>query len=243
VLPAVRAHAIAPVPPCAGPPSPAYAALGTSPHFAVFHSDDLTDNWPLAACAGLPVQRPALLIATAGRFAGPPDSDALLTHIGAISSRIGTRYWSITDRRWEKLVTDAYALRAPDLRARAPDFTALEMKSGRELYFAQKDNRSSSPVIYRLHVRDLAPSGFVLEEENVTPIRFLLVTIYGTGAIRSVSFLHKDANNTWDYYALTDILAEPPLFGSSERSAINRAAAQFRSIAGLPTDQDPPAAP
>jgi uncharacterized protein DUF6675 len=242
VLPAT-AHAFAPVPPCAGAPVPAYAALGAPPNIEVFHAANLGRDWPLSACAGLPTNVPELLIAVAGRFVGAQDRDALLARIGAISASIGVHYWSVTDRRWENLVTGAYALTGPRLGSRRPDFTADEMKSGQEFYFAQDDNRSSAPVIYRVRIRDLAPGGFTLESENVTPVQYFFLTIYRPGDLRSEVFLQREAGDAWDYYSLTAIAAEPPLFGASERSYVNRAGAQFRHIAGIPTDREPPAAP
>lgn len=241
-LPAA-AHATSPTPPCAGAPAPAYAAPGEPPQLAVFHAADLDSDWPPDACANLPSPRPALLIAMAGRFVGPRERDALLTHIGAISARAGIRYWSVTDRCWEPLVTVAHAISTRQSQLRRPDFTAEEMKGGHDLYFAQQDNRSSSAVIFRMRIRDLTPGGFVVESENVSPVRYSILTIYAPGDLRSDVFLREDLQGNWDYYALTAIGAEPLPFGASERSYVNRALAMFRHIAGIATDLEPPAAP
>jgi hypothetical protein len=238
-----NAHAVGPVPPCAGVAVPAYAALGAPPNIAVLRAADLGSNWPVDACAGLPSHPPALVVAVSGRFVGPQDRDALLARIGAISKRIGTRYWSVTDRAWERLVTGAYALTGPRLEAPRPDFTADEMKSGQKLYYAQDDNRSSSPVIYGMRIRELTPHSFILEGENVTRMQYLFLTVYGPGDLRSEVFLRKEAAAEWDYYSLTAVAKEFRLFGEPERSYVNRAVAQFRYIAGIATDQEPPAAP
>ena len=237
------AHAAGPTPPCAGAPVPAYAAIGAPPHIMIFHGAELGRDWRPDACANLPARPPALLIGVAGRFAGPPGRDALLARIGAISTRAGMRYWSVTDARWDILVTGAAALAGPRLELRRPDFTAAELASGQELFFMQDDNRSSSTVIYHMRIRGLTPRGFVLETENLSPVQYLIMTIYRPGDLRSEVFLEKDAEGGWDYYGLTAIAAEPRLFGASERSSINRAVALFRYIAGIPTDRDPPAAP
>ena len=237
------AHAAGPTPPCAGAPVPAYAAIGAPPHIMVFHGAALGRDWPLDTCANLPASPPALLIALAGRFAGPPDRDALLARIGAISTLAGMRYWSVLDARWDELVTGAAALAGPRLELRRPDFTAAELATGRELYFVQDDNRSSAPVIYRLQIRGQTPRGFVVETENLSPVRYLIMTIYRPGDLRSEVFLEKNAQDGWDYYGLTAIAAGPRLFGTSQRSSVNRAVALFRHIAGIPTDQEPPAAP
>jgi hypothetical protein len=237
------AHATGPVPPCAGAPVPAYSALGAPPNIAVFRPADPGGTWPIDVCAGLSPHPPALLIALSGRFLGPQDRDVLLTRIGAISMRIGTRYWSVTDRAWETLVSGAYALTGPRLDSRRPDFTADEMKSDQELYYAQDDNRSSSPVVYAMRIRKLTPRSFILEGENVTPVRYFFLTMYRPGDLSSEVFLRKQASGEWDYYSLTGVAAELGPFGGSERSYINRAVAQFRYIAGIATDQEPPAAP
>ena len=237
------ADTVGPVPPCAGAPVPAYGTVGAPPNIGVFHGTDLDNQWPLDGCAGLPARRPALLVAVAGRFAGSHDRDGLLARIGAISSRIATRYWSVTDRRWENLVTGAFALTGPRLELRRTDFTVAEMRSGQKLYFAQEDNRSSAPVIYGMRIRSLTPRGFILEGENVTSVRYLFVTVYGPGDLHSAVFLQQNAQGEWEYYSLTAIASEPPLISGSYRSSVNRAVAQFREIAGIPTDREPPAAP
>jgi len=243
LAPHPAAHAAVPTPPCAGTPVPAYAAIGAPPHIMIFHGAELGRDWPLDACANLPARSPALLIGLAGRFAGPPDRDALLARIGAISTLAGMRYWSVLDARWDALVTGAAALAGPRPELRRPDFTAAELASGQDFYFVQDDNRSSAPVIYRMQIRGLTPHGFVVETENLSPVRYLIMTIYRPGDLRSEIFLGEDPQGGWDYYGLTAIAAEPRLFGTPQRSSINRAAALFRHIAGIPTDQEPPAAP
>jgi hypothetical protein len=54
-------------------------------------------------------------------------------------------------------VTEASALSAPDSDRRRADFTAAEMASGEDLFFAQSDNRSSKEVLYRLRVLEMRP--------------------------------------------------------------------------------------
>lgn len=230
------------VPPCAGASVPAYAAPGEAPKIMTLRNTELDADWPPPLCAYLPASRPALLVALAGRFSGAQDRDALLMRWGAISTHTRIRYWSVTDHRWERLVIRAEALAGARTDMARADFAADEMVSGRDLYFAQEDNRSSAPVIYRMRLHDVTAHGFVVETENVSAVRYLLMTIYRPGDLRSVVFLEQDSQGDWDYYALTAIAAEPRLFGASERSYINRAVALFRHIAGIPTDLEPPAA-
>lgn len=235
------AAAAGPTPPCAGSAVPAYAPLGQPPAFAVFRRSDLAD-WRPDACAHLPIAPPARLLALAGRIAGPLERDALLTRFGAISQQRGIRYWSVTDRRWLVLVTGAEALSGPTLALRRSDFTADELKAGQDLYFAQQDNRSSAPVIFRMRIRDLTPGSFVFETENVTPVRYLMIQIYPAAGLHTLIYLERADDGAWNYYSLNEIVSENHLFAASDKSFVNRAIAFFRLFAGIPTDREPAAA-
>jgi hypothetical protein len=237
-LPAVAAG---PIPPCARLPVPLYPALGQPPAIAIFHRGDLTD-WPPDACAHFRAVQPALLVALAGRFTGPVDRDGVLARFGAISQQRGIRYWSVTDRRWQALVIDAEALSGPGLAQRRADFTVAELTAGQDLYFAQQDNRSSAPVIYRLRVRDVTPRGFLVETENVTPVRYLVMQVYGVGDLHMLDYLERAEDGAWNYYAINEIDSKSRFFAASDKSYVNRAAALFRFFAGIPTDREPPAA-
>jgi hypothetical protein len=223
---------------------PAYTNPGEAPTVQVYRGADLGGDWRTAACAPWLSPRPTLIIALAGRFASNDDVDALLARFGAISTLADVRYWSVTDRQWERLIQQAVALREPDLGAPRPDFTPAELKGGENFYFAQRDNRSSAAVIYRLGVHNLTPRGFVFESENVTPVKFFFLTVYPPGSLRTVVFLDRNRSGGWDYYGMTEIGADnAPFAGSLEKSSVNRAVALFRHIAGIPTDREPPAAP
>jgi hypothetical protein len=117
------------------------------------------------------------------------------------------------------------------------------MKDGQDRFFAQRDNRSSNDVIDRLRVRGASSERVVIELENVTAVRFLLVSLFAPGDLRSVYFLECHGAEGWDYYSTMRI--GPGASASAEdheKSYMNRAAAPFRHLAGIPTDQEPPAA-
>jgi hypothetical protein len=175
-------------------------------------------------------------------MAGPLDRDALLTRFGAISQQRGIRYWSVTDQRWQTLVTGAEALSGPDLALKRSDFTAAELTAGQDLYFAERDNRSSTPVIYRMRIRDVTPQSFVVETENLTPVRYLMMQVYRAGDLHTSIYVRRATDNAWNYYSLNEIVSESRLFAAGDKSYVNRAVAFFRLFAGIPTDREPPAA-
>ncbi len=232
-----------PRPPCAGPPSPAYPEPGGQPVVRVWSAGE-TGAWTPPACTGWRPLPFRVLVATAGRFHHQGTVEDLLERLGAVSTLTSVRYWSVTDGRWRDLITDAFALEGPDAAKRRPDFRAAEMKVGTDLYFAQNDNRSTGDVVYRLRVREIAPDRLVVETENVGPVRYLLVPMAGPGDLQAVYFLTRSAPGLWDYYSLarTGTGASRFLEGH-EASYVNRAAALFRHVAGLATDQGPPPAP
>lgn len=233
-----------PRPPCAGPPSPAYPEPGGQPVVRVWSAGEPGADWTPPACTGWRPLPSRVLVATAGRFAHRGTAEDLLERLGAVSALTTVRYWSVSNGRWLDLVTDASALAGPDAAERRPDFRAAEMKVGADLYFAQDDNRSTGVVVYRLRVRESAPDRLVVDTENVSPMRYLLLPLAGPGDIQAVYFLSRSAPGFWDYYGLarTGAGASPFLEGH-EASYVNRAVALFRHLAGLPTDQGPPPAP
>jgi hypothetical protein len=145
----------------------------------------------------------------------------------------GIRYWSVTDEQWRVLVTRSTAVKSATSAERRADFSAAEMKQGRDLFFAQRDSRSTGEVVYRMRVLEAAPDRLVVESENVSPIRTFVFTWFKPGELRSAG--------VWHYYALTAVGAKQS--DSNMRSLINRAAALYRYVSGQQTDHEPPLAP
>jgi hypothetical protein len=233
-----------PVPPCEDGPVPAIPAAGAAPNVALWHRVDLPTGWRLPACVSDYGSTAELIVTLAGRFTGNDDEDRVLERFGAISRFVTLRYWSITDRRWESLVTRANAVESSDFSTVRSDFTAAEMRSGRALYFSQEDNRSTSSVLYRLQCRIIGGGGFVIEIENISSVRYLLLQVFPAGALRVSYFLNHRASGAWDFYSLTQVgTGTAAIALKSERSFINRAVAAYRFTAGIATDADPPLAP
>jgi hypothetical protein len=234
----------APQPPCGAAPSPAYADLGSTPAVRVWTGDELGADWTPPPCTGwrpLPFRS---LVAAAGRFRHQGGVEDLLARFGAVSTLTAIRYWSVSDKRWQTLITNASALEGPDAAKRRPDFSVAEMRGGIDLYFAEDDNRSTGDVVYRLRVRETAPDRLVVETENVSSVRYLLLPLAGPGDLQALYFLERRSANEWGYYSLARTGAgTSSLTEGHEASYVNRAVALFRHLAGLPTDQGPPAAP
>jgi hypothetical protein len=180
-------------------------------------------------------------VALAGSFRHEGGAADLLKVFGRISSLRGIRYWSVGDGGWRTLVTGAAALDGPGTRRRRADFGPAEMTRGADLYFAQEDSRSSGEVVYRMRVLDDGPDRVVIAVENTTSVRFLLVPLFAPGDLRCTSYLERLSPGVWGYYALWGIRASAQTSGH-EASSVNRSLAFYRHVAGIPTDQEPPAA-
>ncbi len=114
---------------------------------------------------------------------------------------------------------------------------------GSDQYYLENDNRSGK-IVQRMAVRERMPTRVVISIENLTPVRFLFVTLFEPGALQSVEFLELISPGVWGIYLLTRVgEGVSALAGGHEASYINRTAAMYRHLAGIPTDAEPPAAP
>lgn len=230
--------------PCGVAPVPSYANPGAAPNVRAWSSGKLTRDWVPQACTGWSSPGFAELVAVAGSFRHVGDVSDLLSRIGTISSLKGIRYWSTTEKSWRPLVTEAYALSSADPEQKRPDFTAAEMAKGRSMFFAQSDNRSTGRTVYRQRVLEGDLDRLVVDCENVTPVRMMILPLFGSGDLQSVYFLERRAPGVWNFYSLSRARAGSSLLSSGhDTSYINRAVAFYRHVAGIPTDMNPPAAP
>jgi len=227
--------------PCGEGPGPAYPQPGAPPITRVWATRD--SGWVPPSCTGWGELGYTTLVAIAATVRLPEGDEDLLRRIGAISELAGVRYWSSTHGRWQTLILGARALRGPSVSEERADFAPRELALGKDLYFRQEDNLAGKAV-YRLRVLDLAPDHVVFETENVTPIRYLFVTLFGPRELQSIYFLSRQSPHVWRYYNLSRTGAKASrLTSGHEASSLNRAVALFRHYAGIPTDQEPPAAP
>jgi hypothetical protein len=225
-----------PRPPCAeGKPAPDYPSPGASPAVQTWTK---SEGWSPPSCTGWGPTGTGVLVALAARFRFGGTSDALLSRFGTVSSLKGLRYWSVSEGGWRTLIADAFALDGPGLERKRPDFALSEMKGGKDLFFAQKDNRSAGDVVYRLQVKEMNATRLVVAIENASPVTRFMLTLFNPGDLRSLHFLEREGPGVWNYYGLAwagettaSRLAVP------QASYVNRAKALYGHFAGLPEMQ------
>jgi hypothetical protein len=229
-------------PPCGVAPLPPFAEPGMPPNVRAW-SGKAAREWLPAACTGWTTAGFDVVVALAGSFRFDGEVEDLLGRIGAVSELKGIRYWSTTEKAWHPLVTEAFALNGPDVDQKRPDFPGAQLANGQKAFFAQADNRSSGKTVYRLRVVALDRDRLVVETENVTAVKMAILTMFGAGDLQSLYYLERRASGVWGYYNLSRTRAASSMLPSaSEASYINRAVAYYRHFAGIPTDQEPPAA-
>ena len=199
--PALAAPRVEPSPACTSPVWPASAHLGSPPNVAEWPLYQPPLDWDLQPCLGWELRRFTSFVAVVGTFRAA-GMDAVLSRLGAVSTLKDIRYWSVTDRRLEPLIFDAFALEAPVLRGGRADFTPQEMQTGRDLFFTQHDNRSSAPVRYRMRVVERRSDSLVVDIANENRVRLFLLTLFEPGDVRTALFITRTANDTWTCYAL-----------------------------------------
>ena len=241
-----QAHGYAqsgPQPPCGKEPVPPYPGLDDAAIVKLWSKSDFGRDWKPPACTGWTEVGFTTLVTTVARFRHTSGAEGLLRHIGAISELVGMRYWSTTHKQWQTLIVDAYALSGMRPSQRRQDFTPDEMKEGKVLYFQQVDNLSGK-AIYRMHVAEASADRLVVDVENVSAMRYLFITVFHPGEMQSIYFLDRESDNVWRYYSIVRTGKNANgLVAGNESSAVNRAVAFYRHLVGIPTGQEPPAAP
>jgi hypothetical protein len=231
-----------PQPPCAGSAEPAYPALDAPPVVKVWNSAAVGQSWKPPVCTGWEAVDVSTVVATAARLRFSGGAEGLRRRIGAISETAGTLYWSTAQKRWQKLILEAHASATSDSDQARPDFALAEIAEGRTLFFEQEDNLFGN-VTYRMHIRKASPAAIVFDVENTTALRYLTIPVFQPGQAQSIYYLDKESAEVWRYYAIARTVGKAgTLLSGHESSAINRAVALYRRLAGIPGDLEPPAA-
>jgi hypothetical protein len=240
-----QAHAYAqvgPQPPCGKEAVPPYPGLDHPPIVKFWSESDFSRAWRPPACTGWAEAGFSTLTTTVARFRYTAGAEGLLRHIGATSELAGMRYWSTTHKQWQTLIVKAHALSGPEPSRGREDFTPDEMQASKALYFEQVDNLSGTAV-YRMHITEASDDRIVFDVENVSSMRYSFVTLFHPGEMQSVYFLDRESESVWRYYSIARTGRNASRLATGhESSSINRAVAFYRSLAGIPTDQEPPAA-
>jgi hypothetical protein len=152
------------------------------------------------------------------------------------------RYWSVTHKQWQTLIVSAHALTGPQPSRRRQDFTLGEMTQGKVFYLEQTDNLSGAST-YRMRIAEASADRLVFDVENVGAIRYLFLTLFDPGQMQWIYFLDRESEDVWRYYGIVRTGRNASRLATEhESSSINRAVAFYRTLAGIPTDQEPPAA-
>ena len=229
-----------PRPPCRGAGTLAYPGLGKPPITSVWSGRDR--SWAPPACTEWQAPGYTTLVETYGTVRLPGGDEGLLRRIGAISSLSGVRYWSTTHGRWQTLVVRAAARTGSSTEVERGDFSLRELTAGMDLFFEQEDNLTGSAV-YRLRVLEAGADRVVFATENAGTIHYWLKTLFHPGDLQSVHFFEREGPDVWRYHGLSRTgQGASRLAASHPASAVNRAVAFYRHYAGIPTDQEPPAA-
>jgi hypothetical protein len=239
-----QAHGYAqlgPQPPCGNEPVPFYPGLEDSAIVKSWSKADVGGDWRPPVCTVWTAVGFTTLVTTVARFRHTSEAEGLRRHIGAISELAGMRYWSTTHKQWQTLIVDAYALTGLQPSERREDFTIDEVKAGKVLYFVQVDNLSGKAV-YRMHIAEASADRLVFDVENVSPMRYLFMTVFHPGEMQSIYFLDRESENVWRYYSIVRTGKNANRLTGNESSAVNRAVAFYRYMVGIPTGQEPPAA-
>ena len=232
-----------PLPPCGSTTAPPYPDMDKSPTAKAWDRSDLSRDWIPPACTGWTTPGFTNLVVTVALFRHSSGVEGLLRRIGAISELAGMRYWSTTRKRWQTLIVDAYALPGPAGGRRREDFPPDEIVTGKYLYFQQEDNLSGK-AIYRTHIQSASPDRLVFDTENISAVRYLMWPLFRPGELQSIYFLDRESADVWSYYSISRTGRNAGrLTGGHDASSINRAVAFYRHLAGIPTDQEPPASP
>jgi hypothetical protein len=231
-----------PEPPCGREPVPPYPSLDNSPTVKFWRESDTGHDWRPPACTGWAATGYSTLVTTVARFRYTSGPEGLLRHIGAISELAGLRYWSTTHKQWRTLILTAHALTGPQSGNPRQDFTPDEMNQGKVLYFEQADNLSGAAA-FRMRIAQVSADRVVVNTENVSVMRLLLVTLFHPAEVQSICFLDRESADVWRYYGIARTGRNASrLAAGHEASSINRAVAFYRFLAGIPGNQEPPAA-
>lgn len=231
-----------PQPPCGTEAVPPVPDVEHSPAVKVWDRASLGLDWIPPACLGWAEPGFTTMVTTSARFRNSAGAEGMLRRVGAISGLTGIRYWSTTHKRWQPLIVSASALTGPGHGARRQDFSTGDLGPDSLVYFQQSDSLSGKAT-YSLRMGNVLPDRVSFKTENLTGMRYMMLTLFPPHELQAMYFLERESAEIWRYYSITRTGKNSNgLAAGHDASTINRAVALFRYFAGIPTDQEPPAA-
>ena len=96
--------------------------------------------------------------------------------------------------------------------------------------------------MYSLKVLENSAQRLVISSDNITTMRRFVFTLFKPGSLQSLLFLQQISPGTYGATIMTRTgEGASVLSNGHEETFINRADALFRQLAGIKTDQEPPA--
>jgi hypothetical protein len=239
-------HAVdAPMPPCGNTPYPTYPEDPQQLHIAFWSPDQLPDPWQPPACSSWQPQEFSVLMAAAGVFHPAGGAQALLQRIAAVSQLAGLRYWSVTRDRWTILIEEAYALNTAEKSSRREDFSPIELQTGRDYFYWQREPTTSGSAVYGFRLLENTSQRIVVSVRNLSAPRHLGLKMLDVGEAQTLYIFERlqvDGSDAelWGYYQLTRLgHGLHDWLPVTEASYANRMSAVFRYFAGLSEDALP----
>ncbi len=229
-------------PPCQGAPQPGYPPPGAVPAIAAWSESDANKAaWRASPCLQWTAGRTRMVTALSASL-GARSLDELLARFGALSNYKSIRFWSTMHQNWEELVTAAGFMDGPAATYSRPDLAPAEFVQGAEFYYYEIDR--TGRTLHRLVVRHRSQDAVEIATENIAPIRYSLFTLFQPHALQTVTFIERRGPNQWGYYQTIGVGEGSDFIAVRSSSPyVNRLAAFYRYMAGIPTDSLPPAAP
>jgi hypothetical protein len=238
----LTAEAGLPRPPCGVAPTPAYGAAASKPTVSVWKGEELrAAGWQPAACLNW-TGNTRLVAALAGEIRSDQTLDQLLMRLGAVSTYPSIKYWSSGRKEWRPLALEAAVVDGPAGKVARADLTPADFVLGRDNYYVERGGESGRTV-HRLRVVERSADRAVIAIENVTAMKVAGFTAFEPGALQSVIFLDRRGLGVWSFYEMTRASdASHAMAAGRTGSYVNRLAAFYRHMAGIPTDLEPPLA-
>jgi len=228
--------------PCAGAITyPAYPALSQPLDTQVWSVNELA-GWTPPSCMHWETKPYDFILASAGQFRDKGPIAKIIERIVGFSKLPNIQYWSVSKGEWRQLFVSGATLGNADTDDTKDDVSTDKIRTGSELLYYQDENTILGPVIFKMTIREWTLDRFVFTSTNVTPFSAMFLDAVKPGGFDQYYVIERNGKETWRYYSVARSDISFNLLAPSKASSINRAAAYFRHVAGLPYESDTPPA-